>query len=81
MRLVVAALSLPGMRRLTSFGRQAYLGAVIGACLGLSAGLAGAQDAAPALSGMWSTTVTAVEHPDWTIEDLFAWAKRSGALP
>jgi hypothetical protein len=34
--------------------------------------LAGAQDAPPALTGMWSTTVTAVAHPDWTIEDLFA---------
>ena len=33
---------------------------------------AGAQDAPPDLTGMWSTTVTAVAHPDWTIEDLFA---------
>jgi hypothetical protein len=31
-----------------------------------------AQEAPPAIGGVWSTTVTAIEHPDWTIEDLFA---------
>lgn len=33
--------------------------------------LAGAQEQPPALSGVWSTTVTALEHPGWTIEELF----------
>ena len=56
----------------TRFGRHAFLGAAIGGCLVLSARFAGAQEAPPVLTGMWSTTVTAVEHPDWTIEDLFA---------
>ncbi len=32
---------------------------------------ANAQDRAPALSGVWSTTVTALEHPGWTLEELF----------
>ncbi len=31
-----------------------------------------AQESPPAIGGMWSTTVTAIEHPDWTVEDLFA---------
>jgi len=73
MRIVVNTLSVPGMRcALMGFSRRAFPGALIGACLGLSVGLAEAQDAPPALTGMWSTTVTAVAHPDWTIEDLFA---------
>lgn len=32
---------------------------------------ANAQDRAPALAGVWSTTVTALEHPAWTLEELF----------
>ncbi len=53
-------------------GRHAFLGAAIGGCFVLSPRATGAQEALPALTGMWSTTVTAIEHPDWTIEDLFA---------
>ncbi len=41
-------------------------------CLSLGTPLAGAQETTPALAGVWSTTVTAVEHPEWTIEELFA---------
>ena len=41
-------------------------------CLCLWAPLAGAQETPPALAGVWSTTVTAIEHPDWTIEEIFA---------
>ena len=57
---------------LTRSVREKLLGAVIGGCLVFGGGLAGAQEAAPAFGGMWSTTVTAIQHPDWTIEDLFA---------
>ena len=32
---------------------------------------AGAQEPPPALSGIWSTTVTALEHPGWSLEELF----------
>ena len=41
-------------------------------CVCLWAPLAGAQETPPALAGVWSTTVTAIEHPDWTIEEIFA---------
>ena len=41
-------------------------------CLALWAPLAPTQEAPPALAGVWSTTVTAIEHPDWTIEEMFA---------
>jgi hypothetical protein len=51
-------------------GAVAY--AIVGWLLIEVTRLAGAQEAPPALTGMWSTTVTAVAHPDWTIEDLFA---------
>jgi hypothetical protein len=33
---------------------------------------AGQSSLPPVLSGIWSTTTTAVENPDWTIEDLFS---------
>ncbi len=42
------------------------------ACLCLWAPLAGTQETPPALAGVWSTTVTAIEHPGWTIEEIFA---------
>ena len=41
-------------------------------CLCLWAPLAGAQETPPSLAGVWSTTVTAIEHPEWTIEEIFA---------
>ena len=41
-------------------------------CLALWAPLAPTQEAPPALAGVWSTTVTAIEHPGWTIEEIFA---------
>ena len=50
----------------------AGISAAIGACLALSTRVTVAQEAVPALAVMWSTTVTAIEHPDWTIADLFA---------
>ncbi len=57
-------------RRNVVKGAVAY--AIVGWLLIEVTSFAGAQDAPPALTGMWSTTVTAVAHPDWTIEDLFA---------
>ena len=42
------------------------------ACLSLWAPFSGAQESAPAIVGVWSTTVTAIEHPEWTIEEIFA---------
>ena len=41
-------------------------------CVALWAPLAPTQEAPPALAGVWSTTVTAIEHPDWNIEEIFA---------
>ena len=60
------------MKMLKKTVRQEFFGAVISGCLVFASGLAGAQETPPDLGGMWSTTVTAIQHPDWTIEDLFA---------
>ncbi len=54
-------------RRLLLCGLAAAL--AISGVFGLPA--ANAQDRAPALAGVWSTTVTALEHPGWTLEELF----------
>ncbi len=67
-RSLVARQSI-GMRRP---GAHAILGMVIGVCLLMTARVSVAQEAVPSLAGIWSTTVTAIEHPDWTIADLFA---------
>lgn len=73
MRLIVATPGKTGRTRpVAGLTRGARLGALTAGCLVLSARLALAQEAPPALSGMWSTTVTAIMHPDWTIQDLFA---------
>ena len=58
--------------RSARWGRWALLGAVVCGWLISGARFAAAQQAPPALGGMWSTTVTAVQHPDWTVEELFA---------
>ena len=52
--------------------RNALLGAAVGGCFVLGTRVVVAQQGVSDLSGMWSTTVTAIEHPDWTIADLFA---------
>ena len=68
--------ALPGIRRrraarigggLVVSGFAAAL--AIPGLVGLPA--ANAQDRPPALAGVWSTTVTALEHPAWTLEELF----------
>lgn len=41
-------------------------------CLCIWAPHVGTQETRPALAGVWSTTVTAIEHPDWTIDEIFA---------
>lgn len=41
-------------------------------CVVLSFQIAGAQEASPDLSGVWSTTVTTFDDPAWSVEDLFA---------
>ncbi len=44
----------------------------VSGCVILSAPLALAQEAPPpALAGVWSGTVTAFDHPAWSVEDLF----------
>jgi len=71
MRLAIATGGVPAIGRpCARFGRPLVAAAVV-ACVLLGVRPAGAQEP-PALAGMWSTTVTAVEHPDWTMEDLFA---------
>ncbi|MBH98313.1 MAG: hypothetical protein CMM56_07650 [Rhodospirillaceae bacterium] len=30
------------------------------------------QDSPPNIGGVWSTTVTAIDHPNWSVEELFA---------
>ena len=69
--------ALPSVRRsrIAGIGRRRRVGGVVMAALAIP-GLVGlpaanAQDRAPALSGVWSTTVTALEHPAWTLEELF----------
>jgi len=53
--------------------KHELIGAAVAVALVVGIPLAGAQDEPPpVLSGMWSTTTTAVDHPDWTIEDFFA---------
>ncbi len=51
-------------------GRHFLIGSLIMAWPLFALPEAGAQEP-PALSGVWSTTVTALEHPRWTLEELF----------
>jgi hypothetical protein len=58
---------------LTRTVRHRFLGIVVSGCLVFPGGFAGTQETPPpALGGMWSTTVTAIQQPGWTIQDLFA---------
>jgi len=51
----------------------ALVRAILPACLFLYLPQTSAQEPAPpALTGVWSTPQTALEHPAWTIEELFA---------
>ena len=64
--------ALPG-RGVTKTVKHRFLGIMVSGCLIFPGGFAGTQEAPPpALGGMWSTTVTAIQHPGWTIQDLFA---------
>ena len=73
MRLVIAPRGVPLPRTFARVAKHKLLGAAVAGTLALGIPLAGAQEQPPpALSGMWSTTTTSVEHPDWTLEDLFA---------
>ena len=64
--------ALPG-RGVTRTVKHRFLGIMVSGCLIFPGGFAGTQEAPPlALGGMWSTTVTAIQHPGWTIQDLFA---------
>ena len=55
----------------TRIGRHLLMGGLVTAWPILSMPAASAQEQPAALSGVWSTTVTAVEHPGWSIEELF----------
>ena len=78
MKLVMNPLRTPGIRpALRKFHRPVLVGATISlsclVCLTLSVRFSEAQEVLPsAFEGIWSTTVTAITHPDWTIDDLFA---------
>lgn len=56
------------------FGRHALVGVAVAGGLVLSVRFAASQETGPSpvLSGMWSTTVTAIEHQAWSIEELFS---------
>ena len=73
MRLVIALRGVPVRRTLARIAKHKLLGAAVAGTLVFGISLAGAQEEPPpALSGMWSTTTTAVDHAEWTIEDFFA---------
>ena len=73
MRLVIAPRGVPLPRTFARVAKHKLLSAAVAGTLVLGIPFAGAQEPPPpALSGMWSTTTTSVEHPDWTLEDLFA---------
>ena len=62
-----------GMRRgLANLRRYGLATATAIGCVVLSFQIAGAQEASPDLSGVWSTTVTTFDYPAWSVEDLFA---------
>ena len=78
MKIVVNPIRALGIRAaLGKFHRLIPAGAAIAVsclgCLTLGVRLSEAQEVLPsAFEGIWSTTVTAITHPDWTIDDLFA---------
>ena len=73
MTLVIAAHEVSVRTMLARPARERLLGAICIGALLLGSSVVGAQsEPRPVLAGMWSTTTTAIERPEWTIEELFA---------
>lgn len=73
MRQVIVSCAVILQSAAARFFKYEILGAICAGTFLFGVRPAGAQsEAHPILSGLWSTTTTAVENPGWTIEELFA---------